>query len=722
MAPVRNLLRRLRSSFGSSADSSDDQAWTRAILNASYDAFIAINAEGRVIDWNPQAEKTFGWKREEVMHQLLHETIIPERHRAAHVRGMKHYFATGKGPVLNRRIEIDACHREGREIPIELIIYPVQQGKETVFGAFLHDISERKRSQQLQRSQLEITSILSEARSLDEAAPILLERICKLLGWSAAEFWLIQNQSDTMKCKSIWVSSAELQGFVDLTYAQAFKRGEGLPGRVWVTGEPALVADVTVDPGFPRKDEALRGGLRGALAFPIKVDDTLVGVMSFYVSGSETPEPQLLELMADIGRRVAHFILRRGAEVELESLNKELETRVSERTTELARANEQLRAANRMKDEFLATVSHELRTPLNVMQGHSELLLGETLSDSSRQSVEAIYRNAKAQGHLISDLLDVSRIISGKMELEAAPVSLAKVVEAALETVDVAAKSKDIHLHVEVDPSIGPVSGDFHRLQQVVWNLLTNAVKFTPKSGSVTVRLEGLDSKARISVSDTGKGIEADFLPHVFERFRQEDASTTRHFGGLGLGLAIARHIAEAHGGQIEVTSPGKDQGSTFSVTLPLLAVQQQTQLPLSEGPESPKGFAQAARLRGVSVLVVDDQDDARAMLKLILGRAGAQVWTAGSSEEAQTVLQSHTPDLIVSDIGMPDESGYTLLKKVRAQTGAARSIPAIALTAYAHPADRAQAIEAGFQRHLAKPVMPGELIETIRQLTTPSP
>lgn len=712
-------------------DLQDDQAWTRAILNSSYDAFIAMDGNGAVIDWNPQAEKTFGWARDEVLGRPLHLIIIPERYREAHLRGMRRFFATGEGPVLNKRIEVNACDRTGREIPVELIIYPVKQDDVTVFGAFLHDITERKRNDQLQRAQMAVTNILSESPTLEVAAPLLLERICSLLDWSAAEFWMIDREQRVLTCKSLWVSSSELKDFQERTRKLRFRRGEGLAGRVWRTGEAKLVVDVTMDPGFLRAAEARTGGLRGALAFPIKTDEQMIGVMCFYIAGPEEPGAQLLDLMADIGRRLTHFTLRREAEEKLEQLNKELEKRVVERTTELARVNDQLRAANRMKDEFLATVSHELRTPLNVMQGHSEILMDEDLPPDTRQSVEAIHRNAKAQGHIISDLLDVSRIISGKMEIEAKPINLVDVVESALETIEVAAKSKLIRIVLEVDRHLGLVSGDFHRLQQVVWNLLTNAVKFTPKGGSVTVTLRNVESRAQIQVTDTGKGIDPEFLPHVFERFRQEDASTTRRFGGLGLGLAIARHITEAHGGVIEVTSDGKDQGTTFTVTLPFLATRDES---LSKRPrhkdlssvasaESMDPAAMGAsddhhtKLEGVRILVVDDQEDARTMLKMILDREGATVWTAESSRAAQTELAEHTPDIILSDIGMPEENGYALMRKVREKGDAIARIPAIALTAYAHPADRERALEAGFQLHLSKPVAPSALVDAIDQL-----
>jgi PAS domain S-box-containing protein len=369
-------------------------------------------------------------------------------------------------------------------------------------------------------------------------------------------------------------------------------------------------------------------------------------------------------------------------------------------------------AANRIKDEFLAVLSHELRTPLNPILGWAKLLRSRKFDEKTAdRALETIERNAKLQIQLIEDLLDVSRILRGKLSLNVSPVALITTIEAAMETVSLAAQAKSIQIQSVLDPSVGLVAGDPNRLQQVVWNLLSNAVKFTPDGGRVEVRLERVDSQAQIQVSDTGKGISPDFLPHVFDYFRQENSTTTRVFGGLGLGLAIVRHLVELHGGTVWAESPGEGQGTTFTVRLPLRAINPQTNQE-SEQPDS------TLDLSNLKVLVVDDDDDSREFVTFVLEQCGAVVTAVASAGEALEALALEKPDLLLSDIGMPEMDGYMLIRHIRAmppeQGG---QIPAIALTAYASESDLQQALSAGFQRHLAKPVEPAELMAVVTTL-----
>jgi signal transduction histidine kinase/CheY-like chemotaxis protein len=369
-------------------------------------------------------------------------------------------------------------------------------------------------------------------------------------------------------------------------------------------------------------------------------------------------------------------------------------------------ARQQAEAANRIKDEFLAVLSHELRSPLNPILGWSRLLRnGKLNAAKTAQALEIIERNAQLQSQLIEDLLDVSRILRGKLSLNMAPVNLASTIKAALETVRLAAEAKSIQIQTMFDPTIGQVLGDSARLQQVIWNLLTNAVKFTPDGGQVEIQLQLIGSQALIQVRDTGKGISPDFLPYVFEYFRQADATTTRTFGGLGLGLAIVRHLVELHGGTVQVDSPGEGQGATFTVRLPLIKDKSSTQK--AEGNSSPF-TPESSPLTGIRVLVVDDDADSREFIAFVLEQLGAQVSTVTSAGEAIASLEQLPPDILLSDIGMPDMDGYMLMRQIRAmppeQGG---QILAIALTAYAGEIDRQQALAAGFQHHLAKPVEP---------------
>ena len=396
---------------------------------------------------------------------------------------------------------------------------------------------------------------------------------------------------------------------------------------------------------------------------------------------------------------------------------------VTERRQALAsekEARKEAEAANRLKDEFLATVSHELRTPLTSIFGWAKMLAeGGLDAGLQAQALESIWRNARAQVQLVDDLLDASRIITGKLRLDVRPVNLAAVVEAAVDSVRLAAEGKDICLQVHLDPSLDLIRGDQDRLQQVIWNLLSNAVKFTPERGRVEVRVHRLDSHVAMAVSDTGQGIASEFLPYVFDRFRQADQSTTRAHGGLGLGLAIVRHLVELHGGSVKAESGGEGRGATFRVSLPVLAsgLRMPTVAEVGAGNAAAPSQSSSAdiSLAGLRLLVVDDDEDALVLMRMALGRRGAEVTTAASAAEALDAMGISKPDVLICDIGMPQTDGYALLRQVRAlppEKGG--HIPAVALTAYAGEGDKQRAFAVGFQAHLAKPVTPHELAVTI--------
>jgi PAS domain S-box-containing protein len=383
---------------------------------------------------------------------------------------------------------------------------------------------------------------------------------------------------------------------------------------------------------------------------------------------------------------------------------------------ELRRALRHAEESNRLKDEFLATVSHELRTPLTAVLGWAHLLRSGQLDGvSAARALETIERNARSQTQLIEDLLDVSRIITGKLRLDVRPVDPGSLIESAIEALRPAAAAKGIRMQKVMDTGVISVAGDPARLQQVVWNLVSNAIKFTPKGGRVQIRLERINSHVEIVVSDTGAGIAPEFLPHVFDRFRQADQKTTRQHGGLGLGLAIVRHLVELHGGSVEAQSSGEGQGATFVVKLPIVSVYQTEGLAERVHPAAEDALPSydcPERLDGIKVLVVDDEADTRELLRAGIGQCGAKVLTAGSAQEALEIIERERPHLLISDIGMPGEDGYELIRKVRAlPAGSARRIPAIALTAYARTEDRLRALRAGYQMHMPKPV---ELIELV--------
>ena len=379
------------------------------------------------------------------------------------------------------------------------------------------------------------------------------------------------------------------------------------------------------------------------------------------------------------------------------------------------RARADAEAANRIKDEFLATLSHELRTPLTSLLGWSSVLR-EAKRDEKvlNQGLEAIDRNARVQAQLIDDLLDVSRIVSGKLNLDVRPLDIASVARAAINVVRPAADAKGIALDYSAEPGLGAISADSARLHQIIWNLLSNAVKFTPHGGKIFVRVERDGSDARVTVRDTGQGIEAEFLPRVFDRFRQADSSTTRSFGGLGLGLAIVRHLVELHGGTVSAQSDGVNKGATFTTTFPLLADRTEpVAVAHSEWPA-----VEFRSLDGLRVLLVDDEPEARQIISTVITRTGAEVQACQSASEALAKLIEWKPDVILSDIAMPDEDGYSFIGKVRSlphEKGG--DTPAAALTAYARDVDRRQALAAGYQMHIAKPIGASQLVTMIARL-----
>jgi signal transduction histidine kinase/CheY-like chemotaxis protein len=488
--------------------------------------------------------------------------------------------------------------------------------------------------------------------------------------------------------------------------------GSVASNRLLHSAEPVVIADHSKVANLHYELPLPGQPIASSVSVAINGQDFPYGVLSVLSQKRRHFTPDDVAYLQAIANILAEAISRKRGEEEREQL--------------LARehaARVQAEEANQLKDEFLATLSHELRTPLNSMLGWVLLLRDGRLSaEKAAEALATIERNVRAQNRLVEDLLDVSRIVTGRMQLHIQTLVPAKIVEAALASLRPAAQAKGVHLQIVIDSQPGEISGDPDRLQQVVWNLVSNAIKFTPQGGKVQVRLERVNSHVEISVSDTGEGITSEFLPHVFARFSQADGSFTRRYGGLGLGLAIVRHLVELHGGTVHAHSPGEGQGATFKVVLPLTAMpvamnklqaaelQLQSALPGADGP----------RLHGTRVLIVDDEADARRLLTMILSGAGAEVRTASSLQESLELLAAWRPDVLVSDIGMPDGDGYSLIQEVRQTeaSGAEQRLPAVALTAFARTEDRLRALAAGFQMHVAKPVEPEELLMVVASLT----
>src|SRR5690349_368040 len=444
---------------------------------------------------------------------------------------------------------------------------------------------------------------------------------------------------------------------------------------------------VSVEQGFTQMQQAVR-------ISPLSHEGRIIGTLT---------------IIEDVTERVAR-------EAELQS---QIEARSKLLASEKLARSEAERA-NRLKDEFLATISHELRNPLNAIMGWAHMMrLGNLTPANTERAVETIYRNAKSQAQLVADLLDVSRIISGKLRLDVRTVDLIYIVNAAIDSIRPAADAKGIRLQTMLDPSAGQISGDADRLQQIVWNLLTNAVKFTPKDGRIQVKVQRIDSHVEVVVSDSGIGISKEFLPYVFDRFRQADASTTRIHGGLGLGLSIVHQLVDLHGGTASVHSEGEGQGATFTITLPFVGViNSQKEEATQPAQEKITPFEGLPSLQGLKVLVVDDEADTRELIREVLKECGSEVILSRSAAEALEAIEQFKPDILISDLGMPDEDGYSLISKIRAlppERGG--QIPAVAVTAYARAEDRMRVLRSGFQFHLSKPVDSAELVTVVASL-----
>ena len=582
-----------------------------------------------------------------------------------------------------------------------------EDGKFIHTRCFTRDITERRRTESRLALQYAVTKILSEAPDFLQSAQEILEASCDSLNWSVGALWKIDRQTEVIRCVDMChATSKATPEFDGLTKSLALKKGVGLPGRIWELGEPVWINNVLADDNFPRAGVAAREGLHGAFGFPILLDNEVWGIIEFFSPEIREPDEELLKLVASIGGQIGQFTQRKRAEEDRAELFER------ERA---ARADAE--KANRLKDEFLATLSHELRTPLNAVIGWARMLSSGRLDrESAKHALEVIERNAWAQKQIIEDILDVSRVITGKLQLNLGPIDLVAVVDAALDAVRPAIEAKEIKIETVIDASLRLISGDQDRLQQVIWNILSNAAKFTPSGGSVEISVSQTATHVLVQVKDSGPGIDPSFLPYVFERFRQADGSTTRTHGGLGLGLAIVRHLVELHGGTIAVENRTEGHGAIITMRLPLPSGELRPEmLAAAAGRESQ---LEPASLEGLRILVVDDETDAMDLIGVELAQRGAKVTGVTSAEEALKALELVEFDLLISDIGMPKVDGYELIRQIRKQeAGGTRRIPAVALTAYARVQDRMQAIVAGFSTHVAKPVEANELVTVVASL-----
>ena len=707
VSPIRNELGTITGASKIARDLSDRaRAWmtTRqlaAVVESSDDAIVSKNLEGIVTTWNPAAERMFGYTAAEAVGQSI-RMIIPDELQSEEDTVLAKIRA---GEKIDH-FETVRQRKDGTRISISLTVSPIRDETGKVVGAskIARDVTERVRLEAAAREQAANTATLGEmgalvASTLDRQA-ITLRVTDVATSLTHAQWGAFVNSERDGESGDEFMQYSVSRAPRDAV-AQFLQWPAAAVSASAFRGNALRLDDVTADPRYEHRGSPLKTAddlqVRSLLALPVKgVSRDVLGVLFFGHSQPARFTEQHERLAAGIAA---------WASIALEN----------------ARLFDEAKEANRLKDEFLAILSHELRTPLNAIVGYARLLRGGVLSkQKTARGLEILERNATWLTQIVEDVLDVSRIVSGKIRLDVQPVDLSLIVENAVATVQPAADAKGIRVQSIADAQVGPVSGDPGRLQQVVWNLLSNAVKFTPKQGRVQVRVERVNSHVEIIVSDTGVGIRPDFLPYVFERFRQADAGTTRKSGGLGLGLAIVRHIVEMHGGSVEASSAGEHQGATFTVQLPLMIVYPQRIVAPREHPRTERRapVLELADLSQVHVLAIDDEEDALVLMREILEAAGATVTTLGTPVGAIERIEAARPDVLIVDLGMPEIDGFDLIARIRSSANpAVRDAPAIALTAFARAEDRTKALRSGFEMHLAKPVDPGELVASIATL-----
>ena len=659
-----------------------------------------LSADGTILRANQAELDLLGYTREE----YLGRNILEFHYDREAVEDILERVREGE---IIRDYEARLICKDGsiKTVRIDSSSY-FEDGKFVHARCFTRDITDRRRTEHRLALQYAITRIVSRSIDFVEGTHEILETVCESLGWQVGVLWAVDHQDEVLRCVDVWHDSVlDMREFESACRNRTFPRQVGLPGRIWSWGRPAWIPNLKKDANFPLGPFAERAGLRATFGFPILLGDEVIGVIEFFSQEIRQPDEELLEMIGSVGSQIGQFQERKRAEEKLAHLL------VRERS---ARADAE--KANRLKDEFLATLSHELRTPLNAVIGWSRMLKSGRLDqESATHAIDVIERNAWAQKQIIEDILDVSRVITGKLQLHLGPVNLVTVVNAALDAVRPAFEAKDISVVTNYEPELKIVTGDADRLQQVVWNLLSNASKFTSPGGEVGITVTQDRTHAEIEISDTGPGIAPEFLPHVFERFRQADGSTTRTHGGLGLGLAIVRHLVELHGGLIGAENATVRSGAVFSVKLPLPS----GEVALAASHTAPaEQHATEVDLADVKILVVEDEVDALDLLAIDLREHGAHVIGVASAAEALELLREQEFDLMISDIGMADTDGYSLIKQVRESEGDEHHIPAIALTAYARAQDRLRAIAAGYNTHVAKPVEIRELVSVVKCLT----
>ena len=684
----------------------DARALVTSIVESSLDAIVTKDLNGIITSWNAAAQQLFGYTAAEMIGTPVRRLIPPERQAEE-----DDILARLRQGQRIEHFETVRIAKDGRQLDVSVTISPLRNAAGTIVGAskIARDVSAVRAAEAERRRLLEesatVTAALNRVGTIvtsdldrDKVVQAVTDTATEL---TTAEFgaFFYNVVNDSGEAYTLYtISGVPKNAFSKFpmprntpVFDPTFK-GTGIVRSDDITGDPRY-AHNPPHFGMPRGHLPVRS----YLAVPVK--GLSAGVLGGLFFGH--PEPaRFTERHERLAVGIAAW-----ASVALEN----------------ARMFAAVQEASRLKDDFLASLSHELRTPLNAILGYARILRAGILETGKQdKAIETIERNATSLAQIVEDVLDISRIVSGKIRLDVQSVELPEIVRNAVDAVVPAADAKSVRIETVIDPKASPISGDPERLQQILWNVLSNAVKFTNKGGRVQVRLARVNSHVEVAVSDTGIGISPEFLPHVFERFRQGDAGITRERGGLGLGLSIARQLTEMHGGTIDAASGGVGEGATFRVKLPLMIVHPlRADVPRvhPRGAVTPREFP-LNDLRDVRVVAVDDDADALALVSELLRSAGAEVTTARSAAEALGQLDSEIPTVLVADLGMPQVDGFQFLEQVRRHPNAAvRRLPAAALTAYARSEDRVRALRAGFHMHLAKPIDPAELVATIAAL-----
>lgn len=703
------------------AQTIEERERLRVTLSSIGDAVITTDINQNLTYLNPVAERLTGWSNQEAAGQPLERVFVifneitrePATNPIARVLREGVVVGLANHTVLKSRL--------GREIAIEDSAAPIRNVDGEVCGAVMvfHDVTARRSTELALQQERRVLELLNDtgktiASTLDLRTVIqtVTDAGTQLSGANFGAFFynLVNERGESYTLYTL--SGAQKESFDKF----------GLPRNTPVfaptfTGQSVVRSpDITKDPrygtmaphyGMPKGHLPVRSYLAAPV---ISRSGEVIGGLFFGHSEPDMFSERVEKLIVGIAAQAAIAIDNARL---YEAAQKEIKQRKHAEET-INAAREEAERANRAKDEFLAIISHELRTPLTSILGWARMLKGGTLDPATAiHGIAVIERNVSMQTQLIEDLLDVSRIITGKLSLTISGIDILKVIRAAVDSINTAAVAKKITLHVVTESSITSIAGDFDRLQQVFWNILSNAVKFTPTGGRVEIRLQRVDAMLRIVVSDNGKGIQPSFLPHVFERFRQDDSTNTRSFGGLGLGLAIVRHLVEQHGGTIRAESAGENKGSTFTVELPIRELK-------SSSPDTKPDPAEnvAKLLSGMRLVIVEDDPDSRDLIATILTSAGASITALSNADDALAAIRCSVPDVLISDIGMPLKNGYDLIKELRARSSdEGGRIPALALTAYAREEERRRAIGAGFDEHVPKPIDPRILITSVSRL-----